>query len=111
MPGSRAEEDRLANLDATALEPGTHIQKLPTGISKLGGAVPVRFRPETIEAVKRVADAEQVSVSAWIRREVEESLHRHETAMFRSNVYPIRPEVAWAGIRDRQRRHRAGVAI
>ena len=111
MPGSNSEQDRLADLDISALELGSSVQKLPLSSLKLGGAVPVRFRRETIEAVKQVADGEGVSVSAWIRRQVEDSLSRHETARFRSNVFPIRPEVALGWIFDRERRERVGVPL
>jgi predicted DNA binding CopG/RHH family protein len=36
----------------------------------------VRFPSETIERVKDVAGAEGVTVSAWIRRAIDEKLHR-----------------------------------
>ena len=36
--------------------------------------VPVRFPAETIEQVKRLADADGMTVSAWIRRAVERAV-------------------------------------
>jgi predicted DNA-binding protein len=37
--------------------------------------VPVRFPAETIEQVKRLADSDGMTVSAWIRRAVERAVH------------------------------------
>ncbi|MFN3256202.1 MAG: CopG family transcriptional regulator [Ilumatobacter sp.] len=42
--------------------------------SKLTELVPVRFAPETLERVRDAADADERSVSAWIRRAVEREL-------------------------------------
>jgi len=36
--------------------------------------VPVRFPPETIDEVRRLADAEDRSVSSWIRQAVQREL-------------------------------------
>jgi hypothetical protein len=41
---------------------------------KLTELVPVRFPPETLEQVRRRADADDRSVSSWIRRAVEHEL-------------------------------------
>jgi predicted DNA-binding protein len=38
--------------------------------------VPVRFPAETIEEVKRLADADGMTVSAWIRRAVERGVRQ-----------------------------------
>ena len=38
--------------------------------------VPVRFPAETIEQVKRLADSDGMTVSAWIRRAVERALRQ-----------------------------------
>ena len=38
--------------------------------------VPVRFPPDLLEEVKRAAEADDRSVSAWIRRAVEHELSR-----------------------------------
>ena len=46
--------------------------------SKLTEMVPVRFPPETLEEVRRRADADDRSVSSWIRRAVEHELD-HQT--------------------------------
>ncbi len=45
--------------------------------SALTEMVPVRFDPETLDALRRAADAEDRSVSSYIRRAVEHKLeHR-----------------------------------
>jgi predicted HicB family RNase H-like nuclease len=44
--------------------------------SNLSEMVPVRFRPETLEEVQRRADADDRSVSSWIRRAVEHELEQ-----------------------------------
>lgn len=42
--------------------------------SKLTEIVPVRFPPETLEEIRRLAEADDRSVSSWIRRAVEDTL-------------------------------------
>ncbi|RCW42759.1 ribbon-helix-helix CopG family protein [Halopolyspora algeriensis] len=42
--------------------------------SRLTALVPVRFPPELLEEVRRAADADDRSLSAWIRRAVEHEL-------------------------------------
>jgi predicted DNA-binding protein len=42
--------------------------------------VPVRFPAETIEQVKRLADADGMTVSAWIRRAVERAVRQRGLA-------------------------------
>lgn len=42
----------------------------------LGGSIPVRFSPAMVEAIKRLADAEGLTVSAWVRRSVDGELSR-----------------------------------
>ncbi|PIB75649.1 ribbon-helix-helix protein, CopG family [Mycobacterium celatum] len=42
---------------------------------RLADPVPVRFPPELLEKVRRAAEADDRSVSAWIRRAVEHELH------------------------------------
>lgn len=44
--------------------------------SRLTEMVPVRFPAETLEEVRRRADADDRSVSGWIRRAVEHELER-----------------------------------
>lgn len=44
--------------------------------SRLTEMVPVRFAPETLGEVRACADADDRSVSAWIRRAVEHELER-----------------------------------
>lgn len=43
--------------------------------SKLTAMVPVRLSPDTLEEVRQRAEADDRSVSAWIRRAVEHELH------------------------------------
>jgi predicted HicB family RNase H-like nuclease len=43
--------------------------------AKLTELVPVRFPPDTLEKVKTAADADDRSVSSWIRRAVEHELN------------------------------------
>jgi predicted HicB family RNase H-like nuclease len=42
--------------------------------SRLTEVVPVRFSPETVDVVRRLAQADDRSVSSWIRRAVEHEL-------------------------------------
>ena len=44
--------------------------------SKLTELVPVRFPPETLAEVRRLAGEDDRSVSSWIRRAVEHELER-----------------------------------
>lgn len=44
--------------------------------ARLSAPVPVRFPPELLEEIRRAADANDRSVSAWIRRAVEHELRR-----------------------------------
>lgn len=44
--------------------------------SKLTEMVPVRFPPETLEEIRRLAEADDRSVSSWIRRAVEHELEQ-----------------------------------
>lgn len=44
--------------------------------SKLTELVPVRFAPETLARIRDAADADERSVSAWIRRAVDHELEQ-----------------------------------
>ena len=44
--------------------------------AKLTAPIPVRFPEATMEEIKKRAEADDRSVSAWIRRAVEAELHR-----------------------------------
>ncbi len=46
----------------------------PRRRARLTEPVPVRFPPELLEEIRRRADAEDRSVSSWIRRAVEHEL-------------------------------------
>jgi predicted HicB family RNase H-like nuclease len=46
----------------------------PQGPGNLSEMVPVRFDPETLEALRAAAEADDRSVSSWIRRAVEHEL-------------------------------------
>lgn len=48
--------------------------------SKLSEMVPVRFPPETLEVVRRLAEADDRSVSSWIRRAVDHELEQQANA-------------------------------
>jgi hypothetical protein len=54
--------------------------------SRLTEMVPVRFAPETLEEVRDRADADDRSVSAWIRRAVEHELQRHGAGNVSNNL-------------------------
>jgi predicted HicB family RNase H-like nuclease len=43
--------------------------------SRLSAMVPVRFPPELLEEIRQRAEADDRSVSSWIRRAVEHELH------------------------------------
>jgi len=43
---------------------------------RLTDPVPVRFAPDVLDEVKRRAEADDRSVSSWIRRAVEQELRR-----------------------------------
>lgn len=96
MPGADHDDGCGAtpyDLDPATLEPGTRVHKLPSRGSKLSGAVPIRFSAKTIEVIKRIADEQHVTVSAWIRREIEGSLQRHRTVTLHENLVQFRPQV------------------
>jgi predicted HicB family RNase H-like nuclease len=46
------------------------------GASRLGTPVPVRFPPELLDRARQAADADDRSLSSWIRRAVEHELGR-----------------------------------
>ncbi len=54
--------------------------------SRLTEMVPVRFAPETLDEVRNHADADDRSVSAWIRRAVEHELERQERENVSNNL-------------------------
>jgi hypothetical protein len=54
--------------------------------SRLTEMVPVRFAPETLDEVRDRADADDRSVSAWIRRAVENELERQGGGDVSNNV-------------------------
>ncbi len=56
-------------------------ERQPSGAPRSGARaftemVPVRFAPDVIDEVRRRASADDRSVSSWIRRAVEQELHR-----------------------------------
>lgn len=69
-------EDHELNDDD--LEPGSRVRTLPMRKGRLGGAVPVRFPAETIDRIKVQAEREGMTVSSWIRRQVDEALADRE---------------------------------
>jgi len=54
--------------------------------SRLTEMVPVRFPPETLAEVRRRADADDRSVSSWIRRAVEHEFERVGGANVSNNL-------------------------
>jgi predicted HicB family RNase H-like nuclease len=44
--------------------------------ARLTTPIPVRFPPEVLEEIKRQAEADDRTISSWIRRAVEQKLHR-----------------------------------
>ena len=59
-------------------QPETHVPQGPAHRrrARLSETVPVRFPPELMNEVRRRADEDDRSVSAWIRRAVEHELDR-----------------------------------
>ena len=51
-------------------------QGRPRRRSRMTEPVPVRFPPATLDEVRRRADADDRSVSSWIRRAVEHELNK-----------------------------------
>ncbi len=67
---------------------------------RLSSHVPVRFSPEMITAVKRLADQDGTSVSTWIRNVVEREVHRRlppATALANAGLVftPLSPASTW----------------
>jgi len=52
---------------------GEHPEQLG---ARLSAPVPVRFPPDLLEQVRRAADADDRSLSSWIRQAVEHELRR-----------------------------------
>lgn len=48
--------------------------------ARLTEMVPVRFEEDTLREVRRLADADERSVSSWIRRAIERELQHQRTA-------------------------------
>lgn len=76
----------IGDLDNTAMTPEQEYEfyarpgnQVPQGAAvrrraRLADPVPVRLPPELLERVRAAADADQRSLSAWIRRAVEHEL-------------------------------------
>ncbi len=54
--------------------------------SRLTEMVPVRFAPETLQGIRDHAEADDRSVSAWIRRAVEHELDRRSRVDMSNNL-------------------------
>jgi predicted DNA binding CopG/RHH family protein len=62
---------------------------------RLSATVPVRFPQALIDAVKRLADRDGVTVSSWIRRVVErEVVRRQPVAVTVASSLPVRFEAS-----------------
>jgi hypothetical protein len=59
---------------------------------RLSGTVPVRFPQAVIDAVKRLADRDGVTVSSWIRRLVINEVMRRQPVAVTSISLPLRFE-------------------
>jgi hypothetical protein len=57
-------------------EDGRTTGSSPRSAPRLTSMVPVRFEPRMLEEIRRRADQDGRSVSAWIRRAVESELRR-----------------------------------
>jgi hypothetical protein len=66
--------------------------------SGLSSHVPVRFSPEAIQAVKRLADEDGLTVSSWIRSLVGRELERRVPARTGRSVDI--PSVLFSGVRE-----------
>jgi hypothetical protein len=53
----------------------------PPRSKALGGSIPIRFPPNTVEDVKLLADADGLTVSEWVRRVVDAELRRRQGAI------------------------------
>lgn len=78
--------------DEDDLRPGDRVRTLPKRKGRLGGAVPVRFPPETIDRIKVQAEREGLTVSSWIRRQVDVALVEREVRVV--NFRPGRQELS-----------------
>jgi len=67
-------EEFLFYEDESNRLPDGHAHRRET--ARLTTHVPVRFSPEMIDAVRSLAQREQISVSGWIRRAVSRELER-----------------------------------
>ena len=50
--------------------------RLPAGARRLSRHIPVRFSPEVVAQVQRLADEDDTTVSTWIRRVVEREVDK-----------------------------------
>ena len=73
---ARLDEDRRT----TGSSPASSSASSPRSAPRLTSMVPVRFDPRMLEEIRRRADQDGRSVSAWIRRAVESELRRDVNA-------------------------------
>lgn len=71
--GDRSDEEYAFYADPRNQEPQGKPQRRS---ARLTAAVPVRFPQDLLDEVKKRADADDRSVSSWIRRAVERELNR-----------------------------------
>jgi hypothetical protein len=74
MAGSKKKAKRRAREVATPTSASTPVTRSQRPV--LSEMVPVRFDPATLEQVRRHAADDDRSVSAWIRRAVDQELRR-----------------------------------
>jgi hypothetical protein len=65
---------------------------------RLSATVPVRFPQSVIDAVKRLADRDGVTVSSWIRRVVVREVMRRQPAAVTAPSQPARFESSSPGL-------------
>ena len=68
---TRSEEQSFYERPENQVPQGSARRRKRANLTEL---VPVRFPPETIDEVRRLADAEDRSVSSWIRQAVQREL-------------------------------------
>ena len=77
---ARLDEDRRTTGSSPASSSASSSASSPRSAPRLTSMVPVRFDPRMLEEIRRRADQDGRSVSAWIRRAVESELRRDVNA-------------------------------
>ena len=75
MPERAMSDEDAADFYATPANQGFDAARIVRG-RPLAGSIPVRFPPDVIARVQAAADSEGVTVSAWVRNAVTDTLAR-----------------------------------